>query len=279
VASQRAIASLALLGALAGVATSRAGDPLPEDTALSALGFEIFLALLALGGAALSPAPLGERLGLRRGRLASGSLAALIMGTVALSAALDSTLDVTGWRERSALPEFDAQLAGARGRSLQLALLAFGVVPGVAEELLCRGLIQRGLEARVGPAAAIAATALLFGALHIDPVHAVSAAVLGLYLGVVCWLAASVRAAIACHVVNNLVAVVSVAYGIGAPAALAIPLGSLTAGAALAWVWRRGGPPMPGAFAAPGARSADRRRDYSPGETRAEERGDPSANH
>jgi len=74
-------------------------------------------------------------------------------------------------------------LAGIRGRSLALALLSFALVPGVAEELLCRGLLQRGLEVRYGATAAIVLASLFFGAIHLDPIYSCVAAVLGLYLG------------------------------------------------------------------------------------------------
>jgi membrane protease YdiL (CAAX protease family) len=87
---------------------------------------------------------------------------------------------------------------------------------------------------------------LCFGALHVDPVHAAFAAVLGLYLGILSHLAGSVLAAIAGHAVNNLCAVVMSAFfpGFEIPPAASIGLGGGFALAALAWVWRSvGGPP------------------------------------
>jgi membrane protease YdiL (CAAX protease family) len=86
-----------------------------------------------------------------------------------------------------------------------------GLAPGIAEELLCRGLVQRWLEPRLGGALAVLAGGLFFGALHVDPVHAGLAAVLGVYLGAIALRTGSVRAPIACHVLNNTVAVVSAA--------------------------------------------------------------------
>ena len=104
-------------------------------------------------------------------------------------------------------------IVGHRKRRLCAARVAFGIAPGVAEELLCRGFIQRGLQRRFGPAVAVVLAAVLFGALHIEPIHSVTAATLGVYLGVVCWLADSVRPAIVCHAINNCVAVASAAFG------------------------------------------------------------------
>jgi membrane protease YdiL (CAAX protease family) len=128
-----------------------------------------------------------------------------------VSHGLDGLLELSGLRERSALADFDAALAGAGGSAFWLALLGIGLAPGVGEELLCRGLVQKGIEPLLGPGRAVVAAALVFGALHGDPIHGASAAILGLYLGTVVVLAGSVRAAILCHTVNNLVAVTTAA--------------------------------------------------------------------
>jgi len=48
-------------------------------------------------------------------------------------------------------------------------------------------------------------TALCFGALHMDPVHAPLAVALGVYLGYLTERAGSALPAIVCHVVNNAV--------------------------------------------------------------------------
>ena len=128
-----------------------------------------------------------------------------------------------------------------------LALLAVGLAPGIAEELLCRGLVQRGLVPRVGAPVAVVAAALFFGALHVDPVHASFAAALGLYLGTLCHVAGSVRPAIISHAANNLLAVCVAAWlpQLAIPPAASIGLGGGIAIAALAWVWRRSGAPPP----------------------------------
>jgi hypothetical protein len=105
--------------------------------------------------------------------------------------------------------------------------------------------VQRGLVPSLGGPAAVALAALFFGALHVDPVHAAFAAVLGLYLGLVSYVAGSVRPAIACHAVNNLCAVVASAFSssLPIPPALSIGLGGGFALAVLAWAWRSAGSP------------------------------------
>jgi membrane protease YdiL (CAAX protease family) len=125
--------------------------------------------------------------------------------------------------------------------------LGFALVPGIAEELLCRGLVQRGLQARYGPIPAIALASVFFGALHLDPVHSVFAAILGLYLGATAYLARSVRASMGCHVANNAAAVLGAAI---APNSGPMPTASLIIAAAfslgvLGWIWRRQGPAAP----------------------------------
>lgn len=209
--------ALLLFGSTAGGLRGAHGSAL--DLVVSSLGIETVLALLAVAGALLSAKPLVERLGLGASRLDAGSLALLGLGTLALSHGLDAAVDVLSLRPGSALEDLALRLDGVRGGTLALAALAVGVAPGLAEELLCRGLLQRGLAARLGPAAGIALAALCFGALHIEPVHGTVAVGLGLYLGVAAHWADSTRASMLCHVANNLFALSALALGVaGQPA-------------------------------------------------------------
>jgi membrane protease YdiL (CAAX protease family) len=214
---RRAARALGLLlaGSLCGFATCHlappAGGSLAEQLAIHSLGLEIFLAAVALAGASLSRLPLRRRLGLGPSRIPARLLAVLVVGTVAVSHGLDGVIELLDLREKSSLAGFDLSLAGARGTSLGLALIGIGLAPAIGEELLCRGFVQRGLEARLPPLVAIPLASAFFGALHVDPVHAVFASLLGLYLGLAALLAGSIRAAIACHALNNLLAVASAA--------------------------------------------------------------------
>jgi membrane protease YdiL (CAAX protease family) len=242
-----AAALVAALAASAGASTCAlapvAAANRAEELAIQGLGFELFLGLLALAGAALSPRPPLERLGLGAGRLSAPTLALLVAGTVALSHALDAVIDLLGLGEQGSLAELEATVAGATGRTLLLVLLGVGVAPGIAEEILCRGLVQRALVTRVGAPLAVTGSAILFGALHVDPVHAVFASLLGLYLGALCELSGSVRAAIACHTANNLCAVLFASSEPGPALApwLSIAGGGGFALAALALAARRAG--------------------------------------
>lgn len=185
---------------------ARESDP-ARSLSFGALGISAALACAACALAALGREPVAARLGLGPARLGAGTTGLLALGLVALSQALESAISLAGWRAHSVLPLFDEAVAAARGADRVLVLVALGLVPGVAEELFCRGWMQRGLTRRLPPAVAIGLAAAVFGVLHGDPVHAGAAFALGLYLGWVAWIGDSVRPAMVCHVANNAVAV------------------------------------------------------------------------
>jgi len=235
-----AFAALAV-GALLAVPTLATSSGRFGDT----LGFEIFLAMLALAFAARSPLGIRARLGLDRSALSRRAVALLALGTLALSYSLDGVYRRLELPDSGVLFQFESELAGVRGGTLAFALLSFALVPGIAEELLCRGLVQRGLRSRYGPIPSILFAAALFGALHMDPIHSTFAAILGVYLGAIAHLAGSVRPAIGCHIANNGAAVLGAA---AAPGAGPMPTASLFIAAAfslgvLGWLWRSHRPP------------------------------------
>jgi membrane protease YdiL (CAAX protease family) len=203
------------------------------------LGFETFLAMLALAFAARSPRGIRERLALGPSELPRGALALLALGTLALSYSLDGIYRLIETPESGALFQFESELAGARGGTLAFALLSFALLPGIAEEILCRGLVQRGLQLRYGPIPAILLASLFFGALHVDPIHSVFAAILGLYLGAIAYLAGSVRASMGCHVVNNTAAVLGAAVtpGIGPMPTPSLIIAAAFSLGVLGWLW------------------------------------------
>jgi membrane protease YdiL (CAAX protease family) len=235
-------ASLACLALGAGAGLARLGAGADESlrVPLEALGTSVsFVGLAVAGALALGGAPAHERLGLGPGRLRARVLCALVLGTLAVSFAADASLRAGGVRRRGNLARFDQAVEEARGPSLALAATALAIGPALGEELFFRGLLQRGLEARLGALPAVALGALAFAAVHADPVHAGAAFLLGLYLGAVARLSGGVRASMLCHAVNNLTAVGVGAAGFQgvpvAPAALAAAL----AGAVAALVWAR----------------------------------------
>jgi len=184
---------------------AHADGVLALSAAVSAV--ELVIAALALAAALLAPGAPRERLGLVRPRLRGRETAVLAVGTLGLSHALDAILAQTGLYAQSELARFALHMQGARGLPLVVAALAIGGLPALAEELLCRGVLQRSLAARLGPAAGIALAALVFGALHLEPIHASFATLLGAYLGVAGYWSGSVWTPIACHAINNLFAI------------------------------------------------------------------------
>jgi membrane protease YdiL (CAAX protease family) len=98
--------------------------------------------------------------------------------------------------------------AFASGVGGQLVVTVFTVaVAPIAEELLFRGLLQKGLRPRLGRIGSVATAALLFTAVHIEDggigsVH-VSILLLGLFLGSVYELSGRLRLCIALHVLHN----------------------------------------------------------------------------
>lgn len=241
-----ASACLLFAGALGGArwlaaASQQSSEPM-FALSLSSVAIELVILGLALGAALLAPGTPRERLGLVRGRLGALETAALAAGTLGLSHALDALLALSGLLEQSGLADFARSVQGARGLPLAAGALAIGLAPALAEELLCRGVLQRSLVPRLGAAPAIGLAALVFAALHVEPIHAAFALPLGAYLGVAGYWSGSVLAPIACHAVNNLVALgMAAQHG---PTVSATPgdvaAGALLAAAALAWVRRRG---------------------------------------
>jgi membrane protease YdiL (CAAX protease family) len=197
-----------------------------EQLVVSTFGIELFLGYAALGFATLTWEPVTTRLGLERGRLPISLVLLAALGTMGLSHAIDCLLSMSGLRAESVLAELDANLYGASGRELLLAIFGLGIAPGIGEELLCRGFLQRGLVRRYGAVVGIGIGALVFGAMHLEWIQGTAAVLLGLYLGTVAFFAGSIRPAIFCHCCNNLAALaIGVSGQGGDPTVASIALG------------------------------------------------------
>jgi membrane protease YdiL (CAAX protease family) len=82
-------------------------------------------------------------------------------------------------------------------------VLFIAIVPGLVEELLFRGYIQRRLLRRWPGWAAVLVASGLFGAMHLDPHTAVFAFVVGVWLGAAAWRTGSVWPGVVCHAFIN----------------------------------------------------------------------------
>lgn len=194
---------LAALGAISG-GTELA--PASRLAALAALTASLLL-LVSVGWAACGRRPIAERLGMQPGLAGPGVVLLLAAGLLGLSHALDRLVHLLDLHDVSQLAHYDAAIVAAPEAAWPWLLLGLAVAPGIGEEIFFRGLVQRGLGRWLGRAGAIVTAAAAFAIVHGDPVHAAGAFGLGLYLGSIAETTGGTRAAIACHVVNNLAAV------------------------------------------------------------------------
>lgn len=85
------------------------------------------------------------------------------------------------------------------------ATLVIGIWAPLVEELVFRGLVFGWLIGRLPGWLAVIGSAILFGLAHVEPVHAVLAGVLGLWLGTLRLKSGSIWPSIAAHMANNTV--------------------------------------------------------------------------
>ena len=144
------------------------------------------------------------------------TLAAAVLGLLALGQALDSLTVLLHLDDRGSLQIIRQALEGVIGPDLFGAVLVLGVVAGAAEEIFFRGYMQSRLREHWPPAAAVLATNAAFAALHVDvsKVHMVLALALGLYLGFVAEATGSTLPCIVCHIVNNVIYTLQTALGL-----------------------------------------------------------------
>jgi len=125
------------------------------------------------------------------GFFAGGGLMSLWM--LALPRSLIETMDVSRLFEGS-----PAQRAG-------LALMASLLAP-VCEEITFRGYVLSALRTRFSPPRAIVLAAILFAAMHLDPVRFPALVMLGILFGWLTWRSGSVWTAVVAHATNNALA-------------------------------------------------------------------------
>ena len=189
--------------------------------------------------------PRRERLRLLPSRVSTRGIAAMIVGILALSQALESLAILLGVGPGANLDWIARALAGAGPGSLLLAILVIGGLAPVGEELFFRGFMLTRLRRVWSAGPAILVTAIAFGVIHGEWVHGVLATGIGIYLGLVTVRSASVIPAVICHVANNTVSVV-LSAGLGSPqgrgvnALLVVIAAALFAGA---WRWLPPAPP------------------------------------
>jgi membrane protease YdiL (CAAX protease family) len=145
-----------------------------------------------------------RRLGLRRPELLQLFLAVLgLPGLIYISSGVYAAT-------KQLLPTFGSQeaiVALLRPWPWGLGVLAIGLLPGVGEELWCRGFLGRGLVGRYGYVIGVGMTSLFFGIMHVDPPQVVATAVMGVFLHFSYLTTRSLWVPMLLHFLNNSAAV------------------------------------------------------------------------
>jgi membrane protease YdiL (CAAX protease family) len=186
---------------LDGLASDPLGDPALFIPMLAATG--VVQTVLALLVPVFARVPVRASLGLDRAPL----VAMLLAPIGALGLGPTSDLLATAFRDvlpSVSLGNLEAITAMAKEAPFAVMFVLMAVLPGVSEELLFRGVLQRAIR-RVP--VAIAVSAVLFACAHVDPPHVVAVVPMGVYLAWVAWRSDSTWPTIAAHVVNNGLAV------------------------------------------------------------------------
>jgi membrane protease YdiL (CAAX protease family) len=151
---------------------------------------------------------------------------------------------------RSWVDTFDVShlFHGSPRQLVAMALIASLLAP-FAEEVAFRGYLLSALRTHLRPGAAIAASSVLFAAMHLDPVRFPAVLFLGAFLGWLAWRSGSLWPAVAAHAVNNGLGSIAAMNGGGDPGAegnVAVGLALLGVGLAglapLALAWVRAAP-------------------------------------
>lgn len=117
--------------------------------------------------------------------------------------------------DRLAQPEMVILVEAARTSVLSGILVFTTVVfaAPIAEELLFRGQLQPAIERRFGPWPSILVPAIVFGAIHLQPLAAPPLILVGAILGWLRWKTGSLTIPIVFHVTMNAIAFLTMFFG------------------------------------------------------------------
>lgn len=158
---------------------------------------------LSLAVPALAGVPVRRALGLDRAPLAAMLLAPV--GALALGPTSDLLASVfMEFLPNVSFGNLEAITKLANSAPFLVMFVLMAVLPGVSEELLFRGVLQRAI--RTAPIA-IAVSAVVFACAHLDPPHVVGVLPMGFYLAWVAHRTDSTWPTIGAHIANNGVAI------------------------------------------------------------------------
>jgi membrane protease YdiL (CAAX protease family) len=185
------------------------------------------------------------RLRLARPERALGSTIAATVGVLGLSLACGAVIDLLGVQAGDTMDVMADAFRAPAPWQLALSIVAVGFVPGVAEEVFFRGFVLEGLAESWGAWPGILVSAAAFGLIHVEPVQASAAFVVGVFFGWSALRFGSIRPAMIAHAANNAAFLLMVASGWDETASRARVLGTLAVGtvlcaSAIAWIRMRG---------------------------------------
>jgi membrane protease YdiL (CAAX protease family) len=176
------------------------------ESALACL--TIFLALGLIRG--FSFPVMNARYGLRWPAISVVTFAIAAVGMLALTIGMDAAS--TMFRRLHWLPVLPAgsflrpgldSLRHTSIPALVILALARGIFPGLGEELMFRGQVQRGLLAHWSPLASILVTSVMFALLHIHPVRFLGTFAFSCWIGWIAWRCDSIVPGMVLHAINN----------------------------------------------------------------------------
>lgn len=107
---------------------------------------------------------------------------------------------------------------------LGIGLVCYGIIAPVAEELVFRGIVYNGLKGGLRPAAAMAASALVFAVYHGNMVQGIYAFIMGCFMAYAYEYFGSFRIPAAIHISANLLAYLAGFGGAAAPGVVSWPV-------------------------------------------------------
>ena len=103
---------------------------------------------------------------------------------------------------------FVEALANVTGGPFWSSFLVTAIFAPIFEEWLCRGMVLRGLLAKIKPAWAIVISALFFALIHMNPWQSLNAFIIGVVMGIVYYRTGNLYLTMLIHFVNNGFAVI-----------------------------------------------------------------------
>lgn len=152
----------------------------------------------------------------RPSKLLLGTLFMLFMFPIAQYAmVLNKQIPMPEWMhsmESSINSSISALLTVSNPWTLLLNIVVIAAIPALGEELVFRGILQGQLARKIGPIAAIWASAFIFSAFHLQFEGFLARMILGASLGYLYYWTGSLWTPIVAHFLNNGLQVIAAAY-------------------------------------------------------------------